>query len=93
MRLLFFVVDEGQLDRPVVRQIESAPFRVVQFRRGKLEIATLREIALPHAKSQIALRIAAMSLKKLPAKIKQQTLAWGHRGQSLRRRGTGISSQ
>ncbi len=88
--LLFFIANERQLDRPVVRQVQWPPFGVVEFLRSKFELARLGEIALPHAESQIAPRIAAMSRKKLPAKIEQQTLARSHRGQSLRRRCAGI---
>ncbi len=93
MGLLFVIVHERQFHCPVVRQIERPPFRVVKFLRGELEFAALREISLSHAESQIAQRIVGVSLKKLPAKVEQQTLARSHRGGRFRRRNARIVSQ
>src|ERR1700681_3591807 len=74
MPLQFFVANKRQLDCPVVRQVERSPFGVVELLSGKLELASFGEVSLAHAKSQIAPRIAAMSLKKFPAEVEQQTL-------------------
>src|ERR1035438_9536019 len=91
--LLFVIVHKRQFHCPVVRQIEGPPFRVVKFLRGKQEFARLGEISLPHAKAQIVQRVGGMSLKKLPAKIKEQMLARSHRRKSLRRRSAGVGCQ
>ena len=71
MALLLLIAHKGQLDRPVVRQIERAPVRVVKFLRGKPKLAGLGEVSLSHAKSQITQRIAAVALKEFPAKVEQ----------------------
>ena len=67
--LLFFIAYERQFDRPVVRQVQWPPFGIVEFFQSKFEVARLGEIALVHAESKIAPRVAAMSGKKLPAKV------------------------
>ena len=91
--VLLLVAHKRQLHRPVMRQIQFAPLRVVKLRRRKPQLARLGEISLPHAESQIAQRVSSVPLKKLPAKIKQQTLPRRHRGQRLRRSRSGIVRQ
>ncbi len=90
MALLLFVANEGQLHGPIVRQIERAPFRVIKFCRGKLELAAFGEVSLAHAKAQIAQGVGAMPLKKLPAKVEQEMLTGSYCRQSLSRRHAGI---
>ena len=87
------VAHKGQLNRPVVRQVQRTPFGVVKFFPGKLKLAGLGEIPLALAESQVAQRVAGVSLKKLPAKIEQQMLARSHRGHRLRRRCARIARQ
>src|SRR5580692_4562120 len=91
--VLLFVVHKRQLERPIVRQIQVAPFGVVKFRSGEPELARLGEISLAHAESQIAQRVAGMSLKKLPAKVEQQMLPRSNSGHRLRRQSVGIARQ
>ena len=69
MPLLFFIAYERQFDRPVVRQVQWPPLRIVEFFQSKFEFARLGEIALAHAESKITPRVAAMSLKKLPSEV------------------------
>ena len=83
--VLLFVVHKRQLNRPVMRQIQIAPFRVVKLRGRKPELAPLCEISLPLAKSQIAARIGGVPLKKFPSEIKEQTLARRKRTSRFRR--------
>jgi hypothetical protein len=91
--VLFFVVHERQLHRPVVRQIQIAPLRSVKLLRGKPQLAGLGEVSLTHAKSKIAQGIAGVSLKKLPVKVEQQMLARRDRGLGLRRSCAGIGCE
>ncbi len=93
VRLQLVIVHKGQLDSPVVRQVERSPLRIVELCRGKLEVPGLGEISLAFAESQVAQRIAAVSLKELPAKIKQQMLPRSDRRQSLCRRRAGIARE
>ncbi len=93
VRLLFFVVHKRQLYRPVVRQIELAPLRVIKLRRGKPKLARLGKISLAHAKSQVAQRVGAVSLKELPPKVEQQMFPRSHRRHRLRRSRPGIARQ
>ena len=83
MRLLLLVVHKGQLDSPIVRQVQRAPLRVVEFRLGKGEVAGLGKVALPVAKSQIAGRVGAVAKLELPAKVEEQLLARRNRRRRL----------
>ena len=90
VRFLFVIAHKRQLNRPVVRQIERAPFRVVKFLCGKPEFSRLGEVSLAYPKSQVAQRVVRVALKKLPAKVEQQMLPRSHRSQRLSRRSAGI---
>src|SRR5262249_7485827 len=73
--VLLFVAHERQLDSPVMRQVDVAPLRVVEFLRGKPELSAFGEVALSGAKSQIARGIGSVSLEKFPAEIEEKPLA------------------
>ena len=75
VRLQRFIADERQFHRPVVRQIQCAPLRVVESDLGKLEIAGLGKVLLALAESEIAGRVRAVPKHKLPSKIKKELLA------------------
>src|SRR5579859_2941591 len=91
--LLLVVANEGQLHRPVVRQVERAPFRIIKFHRGKLELSALGEISLAHAEAKLLFWIGSVSLKELPSKVEQQMLARRHCRRSLSRRSRRIPRQ
>src|ERR1035441_9676870 len=69
------VMHERQFHRPVMRKIQRAPLRVVELLRSEIKAARLGEVSLTGAKAEIAIRIAPMALKELPAEIEQQPLA------------------
>ncbi len=75
VRLQRFIAHEGQLHRPVVRQIERAPFRVVESNFCKLEVAGFGKVFLILAESEIAGRVAAMPEDELPSEIKEKLFA------------------
>src|SRR3954469_7357801 len=85
MTLLLFIANERQLDRPVMRQVERAPLRIIELCRGKLEFTTLGEVSLTLAKAKIVQRVGAIPLKKFPAKVEQQTLTRSYRAGCFRR--------
>src|SRR5271165_1375427 len=91
MRLQIFIVNKRQLDGPIVRQVQRAPFGVVELRQSELKLTGFRKDSMILAKSQIAVRIACMSLKEFPAKIEQQVLSRGNASQRLDRRSQGIA--
>jgi hypothetical protein len=57
-----------------VGKIQSAPVRIVEFCQGKLELAGLGKISLRRSKTQIAGRIAAVTLKEPPVEVKEKLL-------------------
>src|ERR1017187_7678589 len=80
VRLLFAVVNKGQLDAPVMGKVQRAPLGVVKLGLCEIEVAGLGKITLAESKIEIARRIIAIAEEKLPAEIKQQVLTWRHRG-------------
>jgi len=80
-----FVVDEGQLDGPVVGEVERAPGGVVEFGGSEGEVAGFGEVALGSAEAQIFRGISPVAEHELPAEVEQQTLA----GRDGGRRGRG----
>ena len=93
VRVLHLVAHERQLDRPVVRQVQRAPLRVVKFSLGESKLAGLGEVALSVSKAQVAGRVAAMAELELPAEIEEQLLARSHRRQRFGRCRIGITRQ
>ena len=93
VRVLLLVVHKGQLDGPVVRQIECAPFGVVELGLGKSEVAGLGKIALAEAEAQVASRIDSIAELEFPAEIEEQLLARGHSAQRLSRTRDGLICQ
>src|ERR1700722_9416699 len=77
--LQFIVADKWQFNRPVMRQIQRAPLRVVKLLCRERKLSRLGEISLTRTEAEIAPRIAAVSLKKLPAKVDKQVLRRGDR--------------
>ena len=75
MRLQLVIAEEGQLDRPIVGKIERAPFRVVEFGRGKVEIAGLGKVAWVVAEVEIARGVGSVAEGELPPKVEEQLLA------------------
>ena len=78
------IVHEGQLHRPIMRQIQRPPFRIIKLRGGKLEAAGFGKIALIFSEIQVARRVSRVPLKKLPIEVEQQVLARGNQRSSLR---------
>src|SRR5580698_1371226 len=72
VRSLLSIVNERQLHRPVVWQIERAPLRVVELGLGKVEVACLGEVALSVAEAKVLCWIDTVPELKLPPKIKKQ---------------------
>jgi hypothetical protein len=64
-----FIVDKGQLDSPVMRQVERPPLGIVITGFGELEIAGLREVALADAEAQVFEWIDAVAEGELPAEV------------------------
>ena len=83
VRILFLVANEGQLDRPIVGQVERAPPGVVELGRREFKVARLVEVALPFAETEVVGRVGAVSLEKLPAEIEEQPFARRNRGNRL----------
>jgi hypothetical protein len=73
--LAALVVDEGQFDRPIVRQVDHAPATVIIGGLGNLEIAGLGEVGLSRAIAEILGGIARMAECKTPAKVEQGLFA------------------
>src|SRR5436305_5069742 len=93
MILLLFVAHEGQLYRPVMRQVQAAPLRIVELSRGKLEFAALSEVSLAHTESEVATRIRGVTLEELPIKIQQKSLAGSNSAGKFRGGDAGILRQ
>ncbi len=92
MGFLLLVAHKGQLDRPIVGQVERAPLRVVEFGLGEVEVAGLGKVSLAVAEAQIAGRVGAVAKLKLPAEIEEQLLARRNGGQRLGRPGARIAA-
>ena len=90
VRLQRVVPNKRQLHRPVVRQVQFAPFRVVVSHLGKFEVAGLGEVVLAVSESEILGRVGAVAELKLPSKVEEQLLARGESGSSG---GIGSASQ
>src|ERR1700691_1096670 len=75
VRILLFIVNERQLHRPIVGQVEGAPLRVVELGLGEIEVARLGKISLPISETEVLRRIAAIAKLKLPTEVKQQFLS------------------
>ena len=73
------VVDERQLHRPVVRQVQRAPAGVVEIGRGDPEVAGLGKVALAEAVAEVLARIAAVAEREAPVEVEQPLLARRHR--------------
>ena len=84
---------KGQLDGPVVGQVQRAPLRVVELGLGEIEVAGLGKIALAEAEVEIAGRISAVAEDELPSEVEEQLLARRHSGQCLGRRSLGIAGE
>src|SRR6185437_6568496 len=89
-----FVMDEWQLHRPIVRQIERPPGGIVAAIRGESERAGLREGIESVAGAEVAQRRRVAAEMEFPAEIEEEALArvygrGGHGGHRLR--GGGIS--
>ena len=93
VRFLLLVAHKGQLDRPVVRQVQRAPLGVVELGLGKVEVAGLGKVSLAVAEAQIAGRIGAVAKLELPAEVEEQLLAGRNGRQRLGRSSPGITSQ
>src|SRR5580698_2209590 len=93
MRVLLLIVHEGKFHRPVVRQIQIAPLRVVELGLRKIKVPCLCEIALAKSKVEIARRIRAAPKRKLPSEVEKKVLTRCNRSKSFRRRNVGVSSQ
>ena len=89
VRVLLFVAHKGQLDGPVVRQIQRPPLGVVEFGFGEVEVAGLGEVALSVAEAQVACWIVAVAELELPAEVEEQLLARRNRRQCLGRAASG----
>ena len=88
MRRKRVVPHKGQLHRPVVGQVQQAPFRVVVSHPGKLEIAGLGEAFLIVSETEIPSRIDAIAELESPAEVEEQLLARGKGGCGGSLRGT-----
>src|SRR3984957_4514155 len=84
MRLQFFVVDEGQLNGPIVWKVQSAPACVVELCQREFELAGLGKVSLRLSETEIASRIATVALEEPPIEVKKKFLS---RGEADRRRG------
>src|SRR5580704_1570522 len=91
--LQLVIIDERQLDGPVVRQIQRPPFRVVKFLQSKFELTRLGEVSLTHAKPQVAPGIASVSRQELPSEIEEETLSRSERFRGVHRRCATIGRQ
>ena len=69
------IVDEGQLDGPVMGQVERAPGGVVEARGGKAELAGFSKVSLSAAETQVLGGIGPVAELKLPAEVEQQAFA------------------
>ena len=87
------VVHKWQFHSPVVRQVQTAPFRVVESGLCKFEPPGLVEIPLPVAKAQVTGRIAAVAKQELPAEVEEQLLPRRNRRQRPGCCGPGIAAQ
>src|SRR5580658_6566417 len=85
IRSLQLVAHEGQLDRPIMRQVYHAPLRIVELGFCEFEFAGSRKISLTIAESQISGWVSAVSELKLPAEIEQQLFARWNRSLRFRR--------
>src|SRR5579872_4016477 len=71
------VVDKRQLDGPIMRQVQRAPLRIIEFGRRKRERAGLRTdvVALKREESQVLCRIVEVAEGELPVEVHQILLA------------------
>ena len=78
VRLLHVVMDERQLDGPVMGQVDGAPFGVVQLAGlRELELAGLGKVSLAGAEAEVACGVRAVAQLEAPAIVEQQLLARG----------------
>src|SRR5581483_5047512 len=75
MRLQRLIVNERQFDRPIMRQVENAPFRVVEGGLRESELAGLREISLVATEAEVSAWVCAMALEELPIEVEQKAFA------------------
>ena len=78
MRQQRVVPNKRQLHRPVVGQVQRAPFRVVESHPRKLEVAGLGKVFLSISKAQVLGRVGSIAELKPPASIEKQLLAWAN---------------
>ncbi len=84
--VLLFVVHKGQLDGPVMRQVQGAPFGVVESCLGELEVTGLGKITLAETEVEVFGGVRTVAKEELPSKVEEQLLTRRHSGQSLGRR-------
>ncbi len=68
------IVDKRQLNRPIVRQVQWPPTRVVVLCQGEVKGAAPGKIPLRGAKAEIASGVAAVALKETPVEVKKELL-------------------
>jgi len=66
------VVDKGQLDRPIVRQVQRTPLGVVELRHCEMKLAGFGKIPLTGPEIQILHWIGGVTLKEAPVKIEKK---------------------
>ncbi|MEI9974863.1 MAG: hypothetical protein WDO73_24115 [Ignavibacteriota bacterium] len=78
------IILEGQLDGPIVRQIELAPPAIVEvlFRHINLGVAGFGEGVAAASPAKILRGIAGVAQMESPAEIEQEPFAGGRRGRS-----------
>src|SRR6185437_6600170 len=81
MALQIVIMNEWQLDGPVMRKIQRSPIRGVKLLRGKLELARLGEVTLVFAETEVARRIVGMTEAEFPSEIHEQAFARCNRRQ------------
>ncbi len=91
VRSKFVVANKRQFHGPVVRQIQCAPFRVVEFSLRKLELSGLCEISLPVAETEVLGRICAIAKRELPTGVEEQMFARCNCGKGSSRSSARIS--
>src|SRR5208282_3855891 len=74
MILQRLVVDEGQFNRPIVRQVQGPPTRVVVLRQSEFKSASLIEIPLRGTQAEIASGVAAVALQETPVEVEEELL-------------------
>ncbi len=92
VRLERVVPHKRQLHRPVVGQIQRAPFRIVVSHAGKLEIAGLGEVPLIVSEPEVLGRVAAVAKLKLPAEVEEQLFTRSNGGAGSRVSGAPLKS-